>query len=159
MSKCIKTSMKPLKFQKKCRDVIDRSAYLPPQRRKNTEVCVFICHSRADKGNSSWQSKESLFPSDMLHFKLCPEEPHPAYLHFASFIDLTATVCHRYPDLKLSVRALSFPLGNKFAFLINMPTISEQAKPVLLRKKRIPSQSTSLNRTEMDFDAQEFETC
>lgn len=24
----------------------------------------------------------------MLHFKFCPEEPHPAYLHFASFTGL-----------------------------------------------------------------------
>lgn len=57
-----------------------------PTEEKNTEACVFICHSRANRG--SWQSEKSLFPIDMLHFKLCPEEPHPAYLHFASFTGL-----------------------------------------------------------------------
>lgn len=51
--------------------------------------------------------------------------------------DLTARVCHRYPDPKLSVPISPFPLGGILAFLIKQRTVLEQGKRFLLWNKKI----------------------
>lgn len=78
MSKRLKTSMKELQ---RC----NRSAYLPPQKRKTLKR-VFSFVTVEQTGVTPGRAKKVFFPIDMLHFKLCPEEPHRAYLHFASFM-------------------------------------------------------------------------
>lgn len=60
-------------------------------------------------------------------------------------------VCHRYPDLKFGVRMLPFPLSSIFAFLKKKQTYCFRASEAgaAQKEKRFPSQSTSLNRTEL----------
>lgn len=65
-------------------------------------------------------------------------------------------VYHRYPDRKFGVRTLPFPLSSIIAFLINEHTVSEQAKVVLLRKKKIPQ---SVYIPEEKRKCQTFEKC
>lgn len=129
MSKRLKTSMKELQ---RC----NRSAYLPPQKRKTLKR-VFSFVTVEQTGVTPGRAKKVFFQLTccILNSALKNHIGPICILHL--LWDLAAMVCHRYSDLKLSVHTLPFPLSHIFAFLIKEYTVSGQAKLVLLRKKTI----------------------
>lgn len=116
-SKCLKTPTKPLTFQKKCRDVIDRSVHLPPQRRKTLKRVFSFVAVEQTGVTPPGRARKVFFQLTccILNSALKNYIPPICILHL--LWELTAMVCHRYPDLKFGVRTLPFPLSSIFAFL------------------------------------------
>lgn len=116
-SKYLKTSTKPLTFLKKCIDVVDRSAYLPPQKRKTLKRVFSFVAVEQTGVTPPGRVKKVFFQLTccILNSALRNYIRPICILHLLR--DLTATVCHRYPNLNLGVRTLPFPLSSIFAFL------------------------------------------
>lgn len=149
--KCLKTYGRPLTFPKKCKDVIDGSAYLPPQSKKTLKhVFSFVTVEQTVVTPPGNLRKVFFFQltSCILNSALKKHIQPICILHLSW--DLTARVCHRYPDPKLSVPMLPFPLSGILAFLIKQRTVLEQGKLFLLWNKKI---------SESDYITAKYRKC
>lgn len=134
-SERLKTSAKPLTFQKTCQDVIDD---FPASTGWKTLKHVFSFVSVEQTGVTPLGRMNKVFLLLTCCILNSALEKHirPIFVLHLSW-DLTATICHRYFDPKLRVPTLSVPPSKFFAFLIKEHTVSEEGMLVLLWNKKV----------------------